>query len=705
LILTDWEALPLVEPIVEAAGAQAISRSWSRVQVPGHWQLESAFAAYESLVLYRCRFAAQRSTPELPASFLRFGGVYYSARVWLNGIYLGAHEGYFSAFEFDVTDVLADGDNELLVEVLSPEEPEENDRTTIGGVWAMWDGMAAHFNPGGIFRAVSLVRSGELCVRQLEATSDHRGNGRALVEVYAHRGLPLVLEGQILPVGFDAPSAEFQEEVWAEPGVNRFEFEFHLPAPRIWWTWDRGEQPLYELTLNYSGVEENVRFGACTVELRNWTVYLNGERLFLRGINYLPTDVYPARASEERLRADASLVREGGMNALRVHAHVAELAFYEACDEMGLLILQDFPLQWTHRRSILQSAVTQAGEMARDLQSHPSVGIYLAHDEPFYVAPPEKWSVLGLLRTAAEVLSPRWLLWQRRVLGPAVMRAISAEDGSRPVIDAAGHPLTTNHLYFGWYYGNFRDLERLVKVLPGFSRLPTEYGAQALPDAETLEEIWPSGRRPDWENLSVNYRLQAGRMMRYVPWKGNREAFVRESQEYQAKVLKHATEFFRRRKYQPTGGTFAFMLNDPVQAISWSVVDWRRRPKAAYKTLKLAMQQVLVCVEYPEDSYEVGARISLPLYAVNDLPRALGEVTVSWDLCLGDTDVASGHVEVEIPADSVVEAGRATAILPRPGRAKLRLRLYGQGMDVGNAYDFLVMDAARVHKTTADTRT
>ncbi len=147
------------------------------------------------------------------------------------------------------------------------------------------------------------------------------------------------------------------------------------------------------------------------------------------------------------------------------------------------------------------------------------------------------------------------------------------------------------------------------------------------------------------------------------------------------------------------------MLNDPVQAISWSVVDWRRRPKAAYKTLKLAMQQVLVCVEYPEDSYEVGARISLPLYAVNDLPRALGEVTVSWDLCLGDTDVASGHVEVEIPADSVVEAGRATAILPRPGRAKLRLRLYGQGMDVGNAYDFLVMDAARVHKTTADTRT
>ncbi len=52
---------------------------------------------------------------------LRFGGVYYAARVWLNGVYLGDHEGYFSAFEFDVTDmVIANGENELLVEVTQP---------------------------------------------------------------------------------------------------------------------------------------------------------------------------------------------------------------------------------------------------------------------------------------------------------------------------------------------------------------------------------------------------------------------------------------------------------------------------------------------------------------------------------------------------------------------------------------------------------
>ena len=183
-----------------------------------------------------------------------------------------------------------------------------------------------------------------------------------------------------------------------------------------------------------------MRCGARTVELRDWRIYLNGERVFMRGINYLPTDVYPARASEERLRADASLVRGAGMNAVRVHVHVAERSFYEACDELGLLVFQDFPLQVDAQREVLEPAVRQAREMARDLRSYPSVGVYLAHDEPFYVVPPEKWNLPNLLRTGVDVLSPRWALWQRRVLGPAVVRSIEDEDASRPVIDAAGHP-------------------------------------------------------------------------------------------------------------------------------------------------------------------------------------------------------------------------------------------------------------------------
>jgi beta-mannosidase len=688
--LEDWEAVPIAAPLEDAGETAGIRRAWTPIRVPWHWQLEEAFVAYEGILLYRCRFVHGR-LPEGAMLSLRFEGVYYAARVWLNGVYLGDHEGYFSAFEFDVTDiVVTDGENDLLVEVFSPEEAEENDRKTIGGVWARWDGMAPHINPGGIFKEVSVAVDGEVRIRSLAAAAGHTGRGVAHVDLYTRKVTRVRLVGRVRPLGFQAQDVEFEREVQLEDGENRLEIGFRLPDVRVWSTWDRGEQPLYELVLSCEGGEQRTRFGARTVELRDWKVYLNGERIFLRGINYLPSDAYPARATEELLRADASLVREAGMNAVRVHAHVSDGEFYESCDELGLLVLQDFPLQWTHRRNILGPAVTQAGEMARILRGSPSVGIYLAHDEPFFVEPPEKWSPLGLVRTAGEVLSPRWMLWQRRVLDPAVVRAISEEDDSRPVIDAAGHPLTTNHLYFGWYYGKFRDLERVVRVFPGLSRLPTEYGAQALPDPESLDEIWPPGTPPDWDVLSLNYRLQVQRMARYVPWRGDRTLFLRESQRYQAEVLKHATELFRRRKYRPTGGTFTFMLNDPAPAVSWSVVDWRRRPKMAYETLLMAMSPVLICAEYPKERYEVGKRISLPLFVINDLSRELGGVSWDWGLFLEGSSAAHGGGETRVPKDSVVRIGEAVATLPASGPAVLRLRLFGEEGPVSNEYEFLV---------------
>src|SRR5215203_63333 len=360
--LQDWEAVPLAAP------------------------LEDAFATYEGILLYRCRFSQQR-VPEGAMLSLRFEGVYYAARVWLNGVYLGDHEGYFSAFEFDVTDIVVTaGENDLLVEVFSPEEADENDRKTIGGVWARWDGMAPHINPGGIFKEVSVVVDGEVRIRSLAAAADHTGRGVAHVDLYSRYNTRARLVGRVRPLGFEVPDVEFEKELQVEEGENHFEIGFRLPDVRVWSTWDRGEQPLYELVLSCERAEMRRCFGARTVELRDWKVYLNGERIFLRGINYLPSDAYPARATKELLCADASLVRRAGMNALRVHAHVSDRAFYEACDELGLLVLQDFPLQWTHRRSILGPAVTQAGEMARTLRGNPCVGIYLAHDEPFFVA-------------------------------------------------------------------------------------------------------------------------------------------------------------------------------------------------------------------------------------------------------------------------------------------------------------------------------
>jgi hypothetical protein len=120
-------------------------------------------------------------------------------------------------------------------------------------------------------------------------------------------------------------------------------------------------------------------------------------------------------------------------------------------------------------------------------------------------------------------------------------------------------------------------------------------------------------------------------------------------------------------------------------------VDWRRRPKAAYEVLAAAMSPVLICSEYPGESYSVDEDISLPLFVVNDLPKSLGRMGWTWELYLEGARVAHGSGEAEILADSVVQLGQARAKLPAPGRAVLRLILLGKGeADKTNSYEFFV---------------
>jgi hypothetical protein len=99
-------------------------------------------------------------------------------------------------------------------------------------------------------------------ITSLGATADGLGFGRAYVELCARKGMLTRLTGQIRPLGFEAPGAELERAVRVEAGTNRFDVGFYLPQVRPWWDCDRGEQPLYELTLCCGGVEEAVRFGA-----------------------------------------------------------------------------------------------------------------------------------------------------------------------------------------------------------------------------------------------------------------------------------------------------------------------------------------------------------------------------------------------------------------------------------------------------------
>ena len=161
------------------------------------------------------------------------------------------------------------------------------------------------------------------------------------------------------------------------------------------------------------------------------------------------------------------------------------------------------------------------------------------------------------------------------------------------------------------------------------------------------------------------------------------EEFVQNTQRYQAIAVRYTTELLRRRKWQKSTGMYQFMFVDDWPSITWSVVDYFRRPKAAYAALRDAMQRVLPSIEYsPSDPSK-----RMALFVVNDEPTAFARAHVAWRVIApGGSDQTEAR-EVDIPADAVL---KVADLAPVPaiagGHARLEVTIESaDGQRLGRA--------------------
>ena len=215
------------------------------------------------------------------------------------------------------------------------------------------------------------------------------------------------------------------------------------------------------------------------------------------------------------------------------------------------------------------------------------------------------------------------------MLDSSVRRVLEKADPSRPVLAHSGilpHPVwgTDSHLYFGWYHGRWDDLPRAVAAWPAAARFVGELGAQAVPfTADFMEpERWPD---LDWDRLSGHFCMQKEIFDDLVPPAeyATFEAWRDATQAYQARLIRAQVETLRRLQFRPTGGFAIFCLNDSQPAVSWSLLDHERVPKAAFAALRQACAPVLVLFGLARDRYRPGSEISLDVHVVNELRDAL----------------------------------------------------------------------------------
>jgi beta-mannosidase len=669
-----WRVAPADDDLRrDAIGLGVDDSGWAEIDVPGHWRHHPGFANADGPMLHRRRF-------EMPAPgdgqrrWITLDGVLYQADVWLDGAYLGDPEGYFIPHTFDITALSRIGDEHVVaIEVACPPQRSHRGRRTITGVLQHWDGIDRTWNPGGLWRPVLVYDTGPVRVDRFRVLCRDADETRAHVLLSAR----LDSDGPrraVLRTTVDGVLA-FEQERRLAAGLNEVNWNLDIADPALWWPRSLGSQPLttigVEVVVDGAASDARARrTGLRVVAWNDWQCSVNGERLFLKGANLLPTRAALAEVTPELARRDVELAIDAGLDALRVHGHIAPRHVYDAADETGLLLLQDFPLQWGYARSVRNQAVTQARAAVDTLGHHPSIVQWNAHNEPTALA-------VGLrgdgapsrLRYLAGQQLPSW---NKSVLDRWVKRAIERADPTRLTVPQSGSlphlPLldgTDSHFYFGWYHDDVRDIERLAATVPRVVRFVSEFGAQAVPDdAEFIDaSSWPD---LDWRHLQVRHGLQRWVFDERVPPSefATFDEWRHATQTYQAELVRHHVEVLRRLKYRPTGGFCVFAMNDPMPMVSWSLLDHARVPKPAWEALRRACRPVIVVADRPPSILTAGDRVAMRVHAINDLRAAVDPAVV--DVCAtwaggerrwrfggsvdADDCVMVGTIEFEVPA-------------------------------------------------------
>ncbi len=600
--------------------------------------------------VYRRTFQA----PEVPyrRARLRFDGVDYFASVWLNGRFIGEHEGAFVPFTLDITDAYRPGEaNTLLVRVSSPWDmpnPRGNYpvnhviRGMVKGLYEHGEGVIPpHVNPLGIWRPVWLLLDDGLSLDRVRIQTEL--DGTVHLEFTATNATGGRWAGSlavnVAAENHDGPGMTASLLLALEPGTQTVTHRLRVPEARLWWPWDHGEPNLYRLTavLRAEGEEPlstlDQTFGIRTVRLDRapdrFTFWINERPVFVRGTSYMP-GVYLSQHDRDSLERDVSLARQANLNLLRVHVHVSPPELYDLCNRAGMLIWQDFELHWVHDSSpeFEARALALQRDMIDMLGNHPSIIAWSCHNEP---------TMLYAHRDNYE-----------RHPDPALYADAVSRDPTRPVFICSGQMENDwqragdAHTYYGalwtrWYTDVYRHR----------FRLNTEFGFEAPAALGTLQKF------PDaWKRL----QHLDGRIERL--W------------AYQAALIQFHVEHLRRTRAEGCAGYIHFWLVDLVPQVGCGVLDSERLPKGGYEALRRASQPLLVALEHD-------GRRPRALWVFNDTPQAYPAALVCWQVFDGAGRLRlAGEQPVDVAANASQRVADAMWSLSPVDCGRVELALY-----------------------------
>ncbi len=306
-----WRVIPADDDLRrDGIGLDVDDSSWAEIVVPGHWRHHPQFSDHDGPFLHRRRFTLTQAAAGR-RRWLTLDGVFYQADVWLDGAYLGDPEGYFMPHTLDITALSRIGDEHVLaVEVACAPQDSHRGKRNITGIFQHWDGIDRNWNPGGLWRSVRVHDTGPVRVDRFRVLCRDADQARAHLLLAARLDSDQARNVTIRTLVDDTVVLEDERRV--ANGLNEVNWSIDIADPALWWPRTLGDQPLttVEVEVEVDGEPSDRqarRTGLRVVAWNNWSCSVNGERLFLKGANLLPTRAALGEATPAQLRRDIEL--------------------------------------------------------------------------------------------------------------------------------------------------------------------------------------------------------------------------------------------------------------------------------------------------------------------------------------------------------------------------------------------------------------
>lgn len=640
---------------VPAVVPGAVQLDWARAEQWGDHTYGENWRQYEWMEDKYWTYRATISPPELKAGerlFFLSNGIDYQFVIRMNGKELLRQEGMFTPVELELTYELKN-DNVLEVVVFpAPKRADaakgrdQADRSCKPAVSYGWD-WHPRLIPLGIWDETLLVVRPAVYLSSAETTyqlSEQLDRVELKLQAEWNEAADGDIEWKLL-----SPAGEVVLVESMRVAGSAAELTAQLNQPELWWPHNHGEQPLYTSVVTFRPVQGGERLQGARLEEQHalvqvhqqkigfrrvrlvmyeggWkepstfpksrsappiTMEINGRTIFCKGTNWVNPRIFPGQITRDDYRVLLQLAKDANMNMLRIWGGgiVNKTSFHELCDELGIMVWQEFPLacnQYPDSAEYLQVLDQESRSIIKRLRKHPSLVLWCGGNELF-----NAWS---------RMTDQSWPL---RLLGANCFEL----DPATPFLmtsplDGMGH---------GHYMFQYRNGEDVLQSMPKASNTAyTEFGVPSPASVEQLmsfippEELYPPRPGTAWEShhafhaLSDNMWLMADQIEYFFgPWE-TLEQLVEYGQLLQVEGYKCIYEEARRQ--QPKCSmALNWCYNEPwPTAANNSIISWPAKPKPAYYAVKDSCRPILASARIPKYLWQQGEWFESELWLLND---------------------------------------------------------------------------------------